>query len=139
MQTTEMAAAGRALTVTDNGCEQVCSRYLPEPVTVSTFGERPATWYRPGGSQAENFPDAPTPTWTGRCPAAVKVTVPGIGRSPGCFPPGPSGPPSITSRPARCPAAGACLLVAGACLLAACVCPLAAAHPAESSVASTQT
>jgi hypothetical protein len=61
MQTTEMAAACRPLTVTDNGCEQVCSRYLPESVTVSMSGERPGTWYRPGGSQAENFPDAPTP------------------------------------------------------------------------------
>ena len=99
MQMTEMAAACRALTVTDNGCEQVCSRSLPESVTVSTSGERPATRYRPGGSDAENLPDAPTPTWTGRCPAAVKVTVPGIGRSPGCCPPGPSGPPSMSSLP----------------------------------------
>jgi hypothetical protein len=66
-----MAAARRALTVTDDGCEQVCSRCLPESVTVSMSGERPATWYRPGGSQAENFPDAPTPTRTGRCPVEV--------------------------------------------------------------------
>jgi len=93
MQTTEMAAACLPLTVTDNGCEQVCSRYLPESVTVSMSGERPATWYRPGGSQAENFPDAPTPTWTGRCPVAVKVTVPRIARWPGCCPPGPIGRP----------------------------------------------
>ncbi len=87
---TEMAVACRALTVTDDGCEQVCSRSLPAPVTVSTSGERPATWYRPTGSQAENVPDARTPTSTGRCPAAVKVTVPGIGRSPGCCPRDPS-------------------------------------------------
>src|SRR5580700_5404071 len=107
MQTTEMAAACRALTVTDNGCEQVCSRYLPESVTVSMSGERPATWYRPGGSQTENFPDVPTPTWTGRCPAAVNVTVPGIGRSPGCCPPGPIGPPSMSSLPVTCPVARA--------------------------------
>jgi hypothetical protein len=31
----------------------------------------------------------------------VNVTVPDNGRSPGCCPPGPSAPPSITSRPAR--------------------------------------
>src|ERR1700732_5472335 len=97
MQTTEMVVACRALTVTDDRSPQVCSRYLPDPVTVSMSGERPATWYRPGGSQAENFPDAPTPTWTGRCPAAVNVTVPGSGRSPGCCPPGTSGPPPMSS------------------------------------------
>ena len=65
MQTTAMVAVCRAVTVTDASCEQVCSRSRPESVTVMMSGERPATWYRPGGSQAENFPEAPTPTETG--------------------------------------------------------------------------
>jgi hypothetical protein len=55
MQTTAMVAACRAVTVTDNGCEQVCSTSRPELVTVSMSGERPATWYRPGFSHTESF------------------------------------------------------------------------------------
>ena len=99
MQSTVMVAVCRAVTVTDNGCEQVCSRSRPESVTVMMSGVRPAAWYRPGGSQTENLPEAPTPTETGRCLAAVKVTVPGIGRSPGCCPLGLIGPPSMSSFP----------------------------------------
>jgi hypothetical protein len=60
MQTTEMAAAWRALTVTDNGCEQVCSRSLPEPVTVSMSGERPARrTARPRGCEPLRFAALP--------------------------------------------------------------------------------
>ena len=99
MQTTAMVAVCRAVTVTETGPEQVCSMSRPESVTVMMSGERPAAWYRPGGSQTENLPEAPTPTETGRCLAVVKVTVPGIGRSPGCCPYGPTGPPSMSSRP----------------------------------------
>jgi len=43
MHTTAIVAACRVLTVTDNGCEQVCATVLPELVTVSMSGERPAT------------------------------------------------------------------------------------------------
>jgi hypothetical protein len=92
MQTTAMVGVCRAVTLTDTGAEQVCSRSRPESVTVMMSGERPVTWYRPGGSQAENLPEAPTPTETGRCPGAVKVTVPGIGRSAGCCPCALTGP-----------------------------------------------
>ncbi len=59
MHTTAMVAARWALTVTDNGCEQVCSTVLPELVTVS-MRERPGSAVRPGGSQA-GLPGAPTP------------------------------------------------------------------------------
>src|SRR5262249_24929313 len=98
--TTAMVAVCRAVTVTDTGAaEQVCSRSRPESVTVMMSGERPVTWYWPGGSQAENLPEAPTPTETGRYLGAVKVTVPGIGRSPGCCPYALTGPPSMSSRP----------------------------------------
>ena len=77
-------------------------------VTVAVAGDEhggcpvlpPETWYRPGGSGTEKDPEAPAVTETGRCPAALNVTVPARGRSPGCWPPGPSGPPSMTSFPA---------------------------------------
>ena len=35
MQTTAMVAVWWAVTVTDNGCEQVCTRSRPESVTVT--------------------------------------------------------------------------------------------------------
>ena len=43
IHTTATVAACRVLTVTDNGREQICSTVLPELVTVSMSGERPAT------------------------------------------------------------------------------------------------
>ena len=55
MQTTAMVAVCRVLTVTENGPPQVCTRSFPESVTVMMSGELPVTWYRPGGSQAENL------------------------------------------------------------------------------------
>jgi hypothetical protein len=111
MQVTAMVAVCRAVTVTDKGCEHGSSRSVPvtrplslttDPLLTSVMrGERPETWYLPGGNRTEKVPEDPTETVTRRCPVAVKVTVPGIGRSPGCRPPGPSGPPSISSLPAR--------------------------------------
>jgi hypothetical protein len=43
MQTTVRVAACRALTVTDTGCEQVCTSSFPESATVMMSGERPLT------------------------------------------------------------------------------------------------
>ena len=40
--------------------------------------------------------------------AAVTVTVPGMGRSPGCCPPGLIGPPSMTNLPVKWPVKGTC-------------------------------
>src|ERR1043165_8249686 len=88
-----------------------------------TSGDRPETWYRPGGSGTENVPEDPTATVTGWWPAEVTVTVPDMARSPGCWPPGPSGPPSMTSLPVRWPEAG--------------VWAAAEAHPAASPVSRT--
>jgi hypothetical protein len=73
--------------------------FPPDPLLVPMAGDRPATWYLPGGSRTENLPDEVTWTVTGRCLASVKVTVPE--RSLGCAPSGPSGPPSLSSLPAR--------------------------------------
>src|SRR5579859_4968218 len=100
MATSVLVAACRALMVTDGAGDEVCSS-CPEPVTVMMADERQTTRYRPGGSQTENFPEFPTVIVTGRCPTPVRVTVPGIGRSPGCLPPGPIGPPSMNSLPVR--------------------------------------
>jgi hypothetical protein len=101
-QATVMVAVCPAAIFADKGCEHGSSCSLPpDPLLVSVEGERPETWYVPGGSGTEKVPEVPTWTATCRWPAAVKVTVPGIGRSPGCCPPGTIGPPSMTSLPAR--------------------------------------
>src|SRR5690348_649204 len=117
-----MVAVCPAVTTADVGCEHGSSRLRPPSISM-TSDDRPETWYRPGGSGTENVPEDPTMTMTGWRPAAVKVTVPDMGRSPGCLPPSPSGPPSITSLPLRCPEAGGCAA--------------AEAHPAASPVSST--
>jgi hypothetical protein len=123
MQASVMVPVFPALTTTDDGCEHGSSRLCP-PSTSMMSGDRPETWYRPGGSGTENSPEDPTVTVTAWCPALVKVTVPDMGRSPGCVPPGLIGPPSMTSFPARRPLAG-------------CTCPPAEAHPAASPVSSS--
>jgi len=52
-----------------------------DPLLTSMIrGDRPETWYLPGGNCTENLPEGPARTLTRRCPAAVKVTVPGMGR-----------------------------------------------------------
>src|SRR6516165_48419 len=100
MQASVMVVLLPAVTTTDVGCEHGSSRLWP-PSTSMMSGDRPETWYRPGGSGTENSPEDPTVTVTAWRPAAVKVTVPDMGRSPGCWPPGPSGPPSMTSFPGQ--------------------------------------
>jgi len=104
MQVTVMVAVCPAVIFADNGCEHGGSCSFPlaaDPLLVSMLGERPETWYVPGGSHTEKVPEAPTWTLTPRCPAAVKVTEPGMGRSPGCCPPGLIGPPSMSRLPVR--------------------------------------
>ncbi len=98
MQVSVTVAVCPAVTVADVGSEHGSSLVFP-PSTSMSSGERPETWYRPGGSGTEKVPDGPTVTETTWCPAVVNVTVPDMGCSPGCFPPGPSGPPSLTSFP----------------------------------------
>jgi hypothetical protein len=83
MQVSVMVVVLPAVTVADAGCEHGSSRVFP-PSTSMMDGERPETWYRPGGSGTVKRPEDPVVTETGRCPAAVMVTVPGMGRSPGC-------------------------------------------------------
>jgi hypothetical protein len=100
MQASVIVAVCPAVTAADVGCEHGSTRVCP-PSSSTTAGELAETWYRPGASGTEKAPEDPTLTVTGRCPAAVMVTVPLIGRSPGCWPPGPIGPPSMTSLPAR--------------------------------------
>jgi hypothetical protein len=87
-----------AVTVADSGWEHGGSCLLA-PSTSMMSGDRPETWYRPGGSGAENVPEGPTWTATRECPFAVNVTVPDMGRWPGWRPPGPSGPPSMSILP----------------------------------------
>ena len=99
-QVSVIVAVCPAVTTADVGCEHGSSRLRPPSISV-TSGDRPETWYRPGGSGTENVPEDPTVTVTGWCPAEVTVTVPDMARSPGCLPPGPSGPPSLTSFPVR--------------------------------------
>src|SRR5215472_4026177 len=53
----------------------------------------------PGARPTEKVPERPAGTLTIRPPAAVKVTAPRSGRSPGCPPPGRIGPPSIRNLP----------------------------------------
>jgi hypothetical protein len=84
MQVTAMVAVCPAVTVTEVGCEHGSSCHFPDPLPVSMSGERPDTWYRPGGNQAEKAPEDSAWALTWRWPAAVKVTVPAMGRSPGC-------------------------------------------------------
>src|SRR5689334_18000133 len=100
-----MVAVCPAVTTADVGCEHGSSRLRPPSISM-TSDDRPETWYRPGGSGTENVPEDPTVTVTGWWPAEVTVTVPDMARSPGCLPPGPSGPPSMTSLPVRSPEAG---------------------------------
>ena len=88
-----------AATVADTGGEH--GSFPPDPLLVPTAGDQPSTWYLPGGSRTENLPDEVTWTLTRRCLASVKVTVPESGRSLGCAPSGCSGPPSLSSFPAR--------------------------------------
>src|SRR5215469_7402674 len=106
-----------AVTVTGTGKEHGASHSVPlrnwplsvtvaPLLTVRTTGERPETRYRPGGRRTVKIPERPARIRTGRCPAVVKVTTPGIGRGPDCRPPGRTGPPSKTSRPVTRPAAG---------------------------------
>jgi hypothetical protein len=139
MQVSVMVAVCSAVMVTVRGCEHGSSRpgALPLPAGAveasSMFGDRPETWYLPGGSQAENLPEAPTVIVTRLRPAAVKVTVPGMGRSPGCCPPGLIGPPSMTNLPVKWPVTGTCWLVEGTGLAWPAV-----AHPASAAVASRQ-
>jgi hypothetical protein len=52
-----------ALTTTDAGCEHGSSRLCP-PLTSMMSGDRPETWYLPGGSGTENSPEDPTSTVT---------------------------------------------------------------------------
>src|SRR5579862_1424183 len=99
-------------------------------------GVRPETWYRPGGSHAENRPEAPTWIVTGRWPAAVRVTVPGSGRSPGCCPFGLIGPPSMTNRPVRRPVPAAAPVWLVTVMWLVWLVWLAAEHPASASMAS---
>ncbi len=73
MQVTATTAVCRAVTVTDEGCEHGSSCSLPL-LTSMMSGERPESWYRPGGSRTEKVPEGPTRTVTRRCPAAVTVT-----------------------------------------------------------------
>jgi hypothetical protein len=100
MQVSVMVAVCPAVTTAGAGCEHGSSRRCPPSISM-TSGDRPETWYRPGGSGTENVPEDPTVTVTGWRPPAVTVTVPDMARSPGCLPPGPSGPPSMTSLPVR--------------------------------------
>src|SRR5580692_3817235 len=67
-----------------------------------------------------------------RCRPAVNLIVPGIGCAPGCWPPGPSGPPSRTSRPVTVPRAGSRPEPAAVCW------PEPAAHAASSGRAARQ-
>jgi hypothetical protein len=91
-----------AVTIADKDGEHGSScSFPPDPLLASMEGDRPETRYLPGGSRTENLPDELTWTSTRRCLASVKVTVPGIGRSLGCSPPGRIGPPSMSSLPAR--------------------------------------
>ncbi len=63
MQVTAMVAVCRAVTVTDKGCEHGSSRSVPvarplslitDPLLTSVMqGERPETWYLPGGNRTE--------------------------------------------------------------------------------------
>ena len=70
-----MVAVCPAATTADVGDEHGSSRLCP-PLTSMTSGDRPETWYLPGGNGTENSPEDPTLTVTAWCPAAVKVTVP---------------------------------------------------------------
>ena len=99
MQVTMTATVCPAATVADSGGEHGSSP--PDPLLVPMTGDQPATRYLPGGSRTENLPDEVTWTVTCGCLTSVKVTVPEIGRSLGCAPPGRSGPPSMSSLPAR--------------------------------------
>jgi hypothetical protein len=78
------AAVRPAATIADKGGEHggSCLFPLASPL-VSMEGDRPETWYLPGGSPTENLPDEVTWTVTCRCLTSVKVTVPEIGRSVG--------------------------------------------------------
>jgi hypothetical protein len=79
MQVSATVVVCPAVTVTDVSCAHGSSCGFPDPFTVSMYGERPEIWYVPGDSHAEILPEDPTWTATCRCPAAVKVTVPGMG------------------------------------------------------------
>ncbi len=71
-----MVAVCPAVIFADEGCEHGSFCSLPrDPLLVSMKGERPETWYVPGGSRTEKVPEVPTWTATCRWPAAVKVTV----------------------------------------------------------------
>jgi hypothetical protein len=50
-----------AVTFADKGCEHGSSSWFPlDPLLVSMKGEPPETWYVPGDSRTENFPEDPT-------------------------------------------------------------------------------
>jgi len=63
MQASVRVAACPAVTTTGVGREHGRSRLCP-PSTSMMSGDRPQTWYRPGGSDTENSPEDPTVTVT---------------------------------------------------------------------------
>src|SRR6266581_2067925 len=87
-QVSVMVAVCPAVTTADVGCEHGSSRLRPPSISI-TSGDRPETWYRPGGSGTENVPEDPTVTVTVWCPEAggwaaaeAHPAASGVSRSP---------------------------------------------------------
>ena len=98
MHTTAMVAACRTLTVTDNGCEQVCSTVLPELVTVSMSGERPAYAVAAGRQPGRELPGSPDPDRDRPVPGRGEGDRAGNGPLARLLPARTIGPPSMSSQ-----------------------------------------
>src|ERR1700742_2549022 len=68
-----MVAVCPAVTTADVGGEHGSSRLCPPSISI-TSGDRPETWYRPGGSGTQNVPEDPTVTATGCGPPPATGT-----------------------------------------------------------------